>query len=126
MKYDIPLLVEVLALLGFICCILILDANILLVSILISFVLCEIIMEWLHLKLKQLVSRLYITLYVIGTIAVSISSDGFHIIALFPALFITALLIVSQVISSSNTNISVRKSSSNGFIKKKTRQLASR
>lgn len=123
MKYDITLLVEVLALLGFICCILVLDANILLVGILISFVLCEIIMEWLQLKLKQLVSRLYITLYIIGTVVVSISSDGFHIVALFPAVFITALLIVSQVISSSNTNVSVRQSRSKGVIKK-TRRLA--
>lgn len=110
MKYDITLLVEILALLGFICCILVLDANILLVGILISFVLCEIIMEWLQLKLKQLVSKLYIILYVIGTIAVSVSSDGFHIVALFPALFITALLLVSQVISSSDANISVHQS----------------
>lgn len=109
MKYDITLLIEILAFLGFICCILVLDANILLVGILISFVLCEIIMEWRQLKLKQLASMLYILLYVIGTSAVSISSDGFHIVALFPALFITVLLIMSQVISS-NPNISVRQS----------------
>lgn len=110
MKYDITLFIEAFALFGFICCILTLEAGFLLLGILISFVICEILIEWKHLKFKKLTTILYAILYISGTAAASISVSGSNLIAYFPALFITALLIVSHFISAPAVNMPIQQS----------------
>lgn len=98
MLRNIPLLIEYLAFFGLICCFLIYDTNIYFLSMLILFVCCEILLEVFKIRFKKYISHLYTALIIISCFITILKIDGLFISSMFPAFFISILLIVSQYI----------------------------
>ncbi|MEH6890995.1 hypothetical protein V7024_14995 [Bacillus sp. JJ864] len=95
---NIPLLIEYLAFFGLICCLLIYNINIVFLSIVITFVTCEVLMEIFKIRLKRHISHIYTALFIISSLITNINFNGLHVSAIFPVFFMTILLIVSQYI----------------------------
>lgn len=91
---DLPILLELLSLFGLICCLFIFNASLAFLIILVSFVLCEIFMEWLQLKLTSLLSIIYKLSYIIAVGVVAIEENGMHMSSMFAVFFIAILLII--------------------------------
>ncbi|MDC2867626.1 MULTISPECIES: hypothetical protein [unclassified Bacillus (in: firmicutes)] len=98
MTRNIPLLIEYLAFFGLICCLLIYNTNTVSLSIIITFVTCEVLMEIFKIRLKRHISHIYTTLFIISSLITNIIFNGLHISAMFPVFFVAILLIVSQYI----------------------------
>lgn len=98
MARNIALLIEFLAFLGLIFCLLIYNTNVVFLSIIIAFVAFEVIMESFKIRLKRHISHIYTALFIISSLLTSIIVNGLHVSAMFPVFFMTILLIVSQYI----------------------------
>ncbi len=90
------MVIEILALFGLICCLFILEADSAFLSLLIAYVICEIILEIIGIKPKKAFKYLYGTCFFITTTVITIISNGFHLSSLFPVFFIGILLVVSH------------------------------
>ncbi|MDP7981070.1 hypothetical protein [Bacillus multifaciens] len=95
---NIPLLIEYLAFFGLICCLLIYNTNIVFLSIIITFIAFEVLMEIFKIRLKRHISHIYTVLFIISSLITNINFNGLHVSALFPVFFMAILLIVSQYI----------------------------
>ncbi|WP_379970174.1 hypothetical protein [Ectobacillus sp. sgz5001026] len=91
---DIPIFLELLSLFGLICCLFIFNASLAFLIILVSFVSCEIFMEWLQLKLASWLSITYKLSYIIAVGIVAIKENGLHMSSMFAVFFIAILLII--------------------------------
>ncbi|MBO1626334.1 MULTISPECIES: hypothetical protein [Bacillus] len=98
MPRNIPLVIEYLAFLGLICCLVIYNTNIVFLSIVILFVAIESLMEAFKIRLKKQISHIYTAFIIIGGLITNIIYSGFHIAAILPVFFIAVLLIISQYI----------------------------
>ncbi|WP_459500307.1 hypothetical protein [Bacillus sp. C1] len=98
MPRNIPLIIEYLAFLGLICCLIIYNTNIVFLSIIIAFVALEALMEAFKIRLKKQISHIYTALFIISGLIVNIIYSGFHIAAILPVFFIGVLLFISQYI----------------------------
>ncbi|PEA55185.1 hypothetical protein CON64_09160 [Bacillus pseudomycoides] len=95
---NIPLLIEYLAFFGLICCLVIYNTNIVFLSIIITFVACEMLMEIFKIRLKRHIAHIYTALFIISSLITNMIYNGLHISAMFPVFFMAILLIVSQYI----------------------------
>ncbi|MGG0186915.1 hypothetical protein [Bacillus rhizoplanae] len=98
MTRNIPLIIEYLAFFGLICCLFIYNTNIVFLSIVITFVACEVLMEVFKIRLKRHISHIYTALFIISSLLTNIIYNGLNAAAIFPVFFMTILLIVSQYI----------------------------
>ena len=97
MPRNITLIIEYLAFLGLICCLVIYNTNIVFLSIVILFVTIESLMEAFKIRLKNTLLT-YTAFVIIGGLITNIIYSGFHLAAIFPVFFIGVLLIISQYI----------------------------
>ncbi|MBY0599733.1 hypothetical protein [Bacillus bingmayongensis] len=98
MPRNIPLIIEYLAFLGLICCLVIYNTNLVFLAIIISFVAIESLMEVFKIRLKKQISHIYAAFVIIGGLITNIIYSGFHVAAIFPVFFIGVLVIISQYI----------------------------
>ncbi|MBO1582170.1 hypothetical protein [Bacillus sp. XF8] len=98
MPRNIPLIIEYLAFLGLICCLVIYNTNLVFLAIVISFVAIESLMEAFKIRLKKQISHIYTAFIIIGGLITNIIYSGFHIAAILPVFFIGVLVIISQYI----------------------------
>lgn len=91
---DTPIFLESLSLLGLICCLFIFNASLAFLLILVSFVLCEILLEWLQVKLASWLAITYKLTYFIAVSTVALMENGMHLSSMFAIFFIAVLLII--------------------------------
>ncbi|MFX3623612.1 MAG: hypothetical protein ACE3JP_06160 [Ectobacillus sp.] len=96
MTKDITIFIESLAFLGIVCCLLIYNTNLLFLGVLIAFVLCEIIMELLKVKLKRRFAHIYSAVVLTCITITSTMINGIEPAAIFPVFFTAILLVISQ------------------------------
>ena len=77
MPRNIPLLIEYLAFLGLICCLVIYNTNTVFLSIIIAFVALEIMMESFQVQLKQKIAHIYNAIFLLSALIANIISNGF-------------------------------------------------
>ena len=93
---NIPLIIEYLAFFGLICCLLIYNTNIIFLSIIITFVIFEILMEAFSIRLRKQISHVYVILFLLSAFITNVVSSGFYLSTIFPVFFMGVLLVVSQ------------------------------
>ncbi|MDM5153508.1 hypothetical protein QUF88_06560 [Bacillus sp. DX1.1] len=98
MPRNIPLIIEYLAFLGLIYCLLIYNTNVVFLVITILFVTFEILMEAFKIRLKQQISHVYTAFFILSGFITNVISSGLHGSAIFPVFFLAILLVVSQYI----------------------------
>lgn len=95
---NIPLIIEYLAFLGLICCLVIYNTNLVFLSIVIAFVAIESLMEAFKIRLKKKISHIYTALIMMSGLMTNIIYSGFHMAAILPVFFMGVLIIISQYI----------------------------
>ncbi|KEK24201.1 hypothetical protein [Bacillus gaemokensis] len=98
MPRNIPLIIEYIAFLGLICCLLIYNTNVVFLSIVILFVIFETLMEVFKIRLKQKISHIYTAFVTFSSLITNVIYSGFHAAAIFPVFFVGVLLVISQYI----------------------------
>ncbi|HDR6311764.1 TPA: hypothetical protein QCU60_003714 [Bacillus cereus] len=95
---NIPLLIEYLAFLGLICCLIIYNTNTVFLSIIIAFVALEIMMESFQVQLKQKIAHIYNAIFLLSALITNIISNGFYLSTVFPVFFMAVLLFIARYI----------------------------
>lgn len=99
MPRNIPLIIEYVAFLGLICCLIIYNTNIVFLSIIIAFVALEIMMESFQVQLKQKIAHIYNAIFLLSALITNIISNGFYLSTVFPVFFMAVLLFVARYIN---------------------------
>ncbi|PFJ17962.1 hypothetical protein COD67_11080 [Bacillus cereus] len=102
MPRNVPLLIEYLAFLGLICCLIIYNTNTVFLSIIITFVALEIMMESFQVQLKQKVSHIYNAIFLSSALITNVISNGFYLSTVAPVFFMAVLLFIARYINTPN------------------------
>ncbi|KFN02334.1 hypothetical protein D0U04_06025 [Bacillus clarus] len=102
-KINIPLIIEYLAFFGLIYCLIIYNTNTVFLSIIITFVVLEIMMEAFKIRLKQKIAHIYIILFLSSAFITNVVSNGFYLSTVFPVFFMGILLVISKYVNVPNT-----------------------
>ncbi|PGU89252.1 hypothetical protein COD71_26840 [Bacillus cereus] len=95
---NISLLIEYLAFLGLIFCLIIYNTNTVFLSIIIAFVTLEIMMEAFQVQLKQKIAHIYNAIFLLSALITNIISNGFYLTTVFPVCFMAVLLFIVRYI----------------------------
>lgn len=99
MPRNIPLMIESIAFFGLICCLIIYNTSIVFLSIVITFVILEIMMEAFQIRLKQKIAHIYVMLFLLSAFITNVVNGGFYLSSIFPVFFLGILLVISQYIN---------------------------
>jgi len=91
-------IIEYLAFLGLICCLVIYNTNTVFLSIIIAFVALEIMMEAFQVQLKQKIAHIYNAILLLSALITNIISNGFYLSTVFPVFFMAILLFIARYI----------------------------
>ncbi|WP_369901019.1 hypothetical protein [Bacillus manliponensis] len=98
MQRNIPLFIECIAFVCLIVCLILYNTNTIFLSIIITFVTFEIMMEAFQIRLKRHISHIYTALFITSGLITNLLANGLHLTSIFPVFFMAVLLIVSQYI----------------------------
>ncbi|MDH4422458.1 MULTISPECIES: hypothetical protein [Bacillus] len=102
MPRNIPLLIEYLAFLGLIFCLIIYNTNTVFLSIIIAFVALEIMMESFQVQLKLKIAHIYNAIFLLSALITNVISNGFYVSTVLPVFFMAILLFIARYVNVPN------------------------